>query len=321
MKDVLKSYSGKKVLVTGGAGFIGSHLVERLLELGSKVSVVDIMLCGNKVGHLKGNKNLSIYEVDVTNTSAMAPLFKGQDIVFHLAAVVGVEETQDEPVHLLNVEVGGTASIIALAAKNKIKRFIFASSSEVYGDSTEPMMEEGPFNPKSTYALCKLIGEHYCRAYYKKFGLEFTALRYFNSYGPRQDERFVLSRFVKRALKGQELFIYGDGEQTRDFTYVADTVNMSLLAGAMDSGINQIFNFGTGRAVSINTLADIMLGKLNLKGKVKVSHIDYDQRRTREIEVFNRLANVDLAEKLLEYRPVTDLETGMQKTIDWYRGR
>ena len=318
MSDILKSYSGKKVLVTGGAGFIGSHLVEKLLELGAKVTVVDIMLCGNKIAHLKGNKSLSIREVDVTDIKAMTPLFKGQDYVFHLAAVVGVEETQDEPVHLLDVEIGGTAEIIRLAAKNGTKRFIFASSSEVYGDSDSPMVEEGPFNPKSTYALCKLIGEHYCQAYYKKFGLEFTALRYFNSYGPRQDDRFVLSRFIKRALNGQELFIYGDGNQTRDFTYVGDTVNMSLLAGIMDSGVNQIFNFGTGRAVSINKLADLVLDNLEMKNKIKVSHIDYDQRRTREIEVFARLANVGLAEKLLKYRPVVDLESGMQKTIDWY---
>jgi len=321
MNDVLKTYTEKKVLVTGGAGFIGSHLVEKLLDLGAKVTVIDIMLCGNKIAHLKGNRNLSIHEVDVTDMPAVAPLFAGQDIVFHLAAVVGVEETQDEPVHLLDVEVGGTASIINLSARNKVKRFVFASSSEVYGDSDNPMVEEGPFNPKSTYALTKLMGEHYCRAYYKKFGLEFTALRYFNSYGPRQDGRFVLSRFIKRALNGEVLFVYGDGTQTRDFTYVADSVHMSLLAGAMDSGKNQIFNFGTGRAVSINMLADIVLDKLNLKGKVKVSHIDYDQRRTREIEVFNRLANVEWAEKLLECRPAVDLETGMQKTIDWYCSR
>lgn len=317
MEDRLKYYSGKKVLVTGGAGFIGSHLVERLLELGAEVTVVDIMLCGNKIVHLEGNKKLSVHKVDVTDLTAVAPLFSGQDAVFHLAAMVGVEETQDEPVHLLDVEVGGTANVIALSAKNKVKRFVFASSSEVYGDSTEPMVEEGPFNPKSTYALCKLMGEHYCRAYYQKFGLEFTALRYFNSYGPRQDGRFVLSRFIKRAMDGKELYIYGDGEQTRDFTYVGDSVQMSLLAGAMDSGINQIFNFGTGKAVSINKLADTVLDKLNLKGKIKLVHIDYDRRRSREIEVFNRLANVDLAEKLLKYRPAVDLETGMQKTIDW----
>lgn len=318
MDDVLKAYSGKKVLVTGGAGFIGSHMVEKLLELGARVTVIDIMLRGNKIAHLKDNRNLSIQEVDVTDTRSLAPLFRGQDYVFHLAAVVGVEETQDEPVQLLDVEIGGTAEVIRLAAANKVKRFIFASSSEVYGDSDNPMAEEGPFNPKSTYALCKLIGEHYCRAYYKKFGLEFTALRYFNSYGPRQDDRFVMSRFIRRALNGQELLIYGDGNQTRDFTFVGDSVHMSLLAGIMDSGINQIFNLGTGRAVSINRLADLVLDNLEMKGKVRVLHIDYDQRRTREIEVFARLANVDLAERLLQYRPSVDLETGMQRTIDWY---
>ena len=318
MADRLKAYSGKKVLVTGGAGFIGSHLVEKLLELGARATVIDTMLCGNKIAHLQDNANLAIHRVDVRDREAIAPLFEGQEYVFHLAAVVGVEETQDEPVHLLDVEIGGTAEVIRQSAKNRIKRFIFASSSEVYGDSDSPMVEEGPFNPKSTYALCKLIGEHYCRAYYKKYGLEFTALRYFNSYGPRQDERFVLSRFIKRALNGQDLIVYGDGKQTRDFTYVSDSVHMSLLAGIMDSGINRIFNFGTGRAVSINTLAGLVLDKLNLTGKIKVTHVDYDERRSREIEVFNRLANVDLAERSLEYRPTIDLETGIHKTIDWY---
>ena len=240
-------------------------------------------------------------------------------MVFHLAAVVGVEETQDEPVNLLNVEVVGTSNVIALAAKNKIKRFIFASSSEVYGDSLKPMVEEGPFNPKSTYALTKLIGEHFCKAYYQKYGLEYTALRYFNSYGPRQDDRFVLSRFVNRALAGNEIIVYGDGKQTRDFTYIEDTIQMTLLSAIMYTGVNQVFNFGTGRAVSINELADKVLASLELKGKVKVSHVDYDRLRSREIEVFNRLANVDHAEKLLKYHPATTLETGIRKYIDWYK--
>jgi UDP-glucose 4-epimerase len=319
MSDVMQKYKGLKITVTGGAGFIGSHLVEKLLELGSEVSVIDIMLCGNKIAHLDGHKKLSVHKVDVTDVPAITPLFNGQDMVFHLAAVVGVEETQDEPVNLLNVEVVGTSNVIALAAKNKVKRFIFASSSEVYGDSSEPMVEEGPFNPKSTYALTKLIGEHFCKAYYQKYGLEYTALRYFNSYGPRQDERFVLSRFVNRALKGKELFIYGDGKQTRDFTYMEDTVHMTLLAAIMDTGVNQVFNFGTGREVSINELADKVLASLELKGKVKVSHVDYDRLRSREIEVFNRLANVDHAEKLLQYRPATTLEKGIRKYIDWYK--
>lgn len=319
MKDVLNSYSGRKVLVTGGAGFIGSHLVEKLLDLGASVIVIDMMLCGNKIEHLNGRKNLSVHKLDVMDPGSIAPLFKGIDMVFHLAAMVGVEETQDEPVTLLNVEIIGTSNVIELAARNKIKRFVFASSSEVYGDSWEPMVEEGPFNPKSSYALTKLVGEHYCKAYYQKYGLEYTALRYFNSYGPRQDERFVLSRFIKRALAGQELFVYGDGTQTRDFTYVGDSVLMSLLAGASNAGINQVLNFGTGKAVSINTLADMVLTALDLKGQIKISLVPYDKLRSKEIEVFSRIANVDRAEKLLGYRPLVVLEDGMKKCVDWYR--
>ena len=321
MKNVLEKYRGQKVLVTGGAGFIGSHIVERLLDLGACVSVIDTMLCGNKIEHLEGHKSLSIHKLDVTDAPAITPLFNGQDIVFHLAAVVGVEETQDEPVNLLNVEVVGTSYVIALAAKNKARRFVFASSSEVYGDSDKAMVEEGPFNPKSTYALAKLLGEHFCMAYYQKYGLEYAALRYFNVYGPRQDDRFVLSRFVNRALAGQELNIYGDGNQTRDFTYVEDSVHMSLLAGIMHEGVNQVLNFGTGKEVSINSLADMVLKALDLEGRVKKSYVNYDRLRSKEIEVFNRLADTKKAEGLLGYKPATELKAGISKYINWFRDR
>ncbi|MBN1375971.1 MAG: GDP-mannose 4,6-dehydratase [Dehalococcoidia bacterium] len=321
INSILDWYRGRKVLVTGGAGFIGSHMVEKLLDLGAEVRVIDTMLCGNKIEHLDDRDDLYVHKLDVMDSAAIAPLFEGIDIVFHLAAMVGVEETQDEPVTLLNVEIVGTSNVIALAAKNRIKRFVFASSSEVYGDSWEPMVEEGPFNPKSSYALTKLIGEHYCRAYYQKYGLEYTALRYFNSYGPRQDDRFVMSRFINRAMSGKDLLVYGDGTQTRDFTFVDDSVIMSLLAGASVAGINQVLNFGTGKAVSINTLADMVLTGIGLRGQVKVSFIDYDKRRSRAIEVFSRIANVDRAEKLLGYRPVTALEGGMKICIDWFLSR
>jgi len=321
MRDILEKYNGQRVLVTGGAGFIGSHLVEKLVDLGARVSVIDTMLCGNKIEHLEGHNNLAIRRLDVTDIQTIGPLFEGQDMVFHLAAVVGVEETQDEPVNLLNVEVVGTSNVISLAAKNKVKRFIFASSSEVYGDSTDPMVEEGPFNPKSTYALTKLIGEHFCQAYYQKYGLEYAALRYFNVYGPRQDDRFVLSRFVNRALAGQDIIIYGDGNQTRDFTYIEDSIYMSLLAGIKDEGVNQVLNFGTGKDVSINTLADMVLTSLNLKGQINTSYVNYDRRRSLEIEVFNRIADTTKAEVLLGYKPGTDLKAGLQKYIDWYKNR
>ena len=319
MNEILKKYANCNVLVTGGAGFIGSHLVEKLLSLGARVSDIDTMLCGNKITHLQDNKDLAVYELDVNNAKAISPLFKGVDMVFHLAAVVGVEETQIDPLNVLNVEVIGTSKVIALAAKHKVKRFIFASSSEVYGDSLEPMVEEGPFNHKSTYSLTKMIGEHYCRAYYQKYGLEYTILRYFNTYGPRQDERFVFSRFVERALKQKEIFIYGDGNQTRDFTYVEDSVYLTLLAAMNGKGACQAFNVGTGKAVSINTLAKVILKALKLKQKAKVSYVDYDNIRSKEIEIFNRLANMDKVVGLFQYLPATTLEQGIKEYIDWYR--
>ncbi len=318
MSEILKKYANRNILVTGGAGFIGSHLVEMLLALGARVSVIDTMLCGNKIGHLKGHKNLSIYELDVNKAKTISPLFKGIDMVFHLAAVVGVEETQIDPLNVLNVEVIGTSKVIALAAGHKVKRFIFASSSEVYGDSLKPMTEEGPFNHKSTYSLTKMIGEHYCRAYYQKYGLEYTILRYFNTYGPRQDDRFVFSRFVERSLKQKEISIYGDGNQTRDFTYVEDSVYLSLLTAISGKGACQAFNVGTGRAVSINTLAGVILKALKLSGKVKVNYVDYDNIRSKEIEIFNRLANMDKSIELFQYIPATTLEQGIKEYIDWY---
>jgi UDP-glucose 4-epimerase len=321
MTEILSQYKNSRVIVTGGAGFIGSHIVEKLLSLGSKVSVIDTMLCGNKIEHLQGNKNLLIHNIDVRDVKSMTHLFKGVDMVFHLAAVVGVEETQHEPLEVLNVEILGTLNVITLSVKNKAKRFIFASSSEVYGDSLQPMVEDGPFNPRSTYALTKMVGEHYCRANYQKHGLEYTILRYFNTYGPRQDDRFVISRFIDRALHNKEIQIYGDGNQTRDFTYVEDSVQMSLLSAVSDKGICQEFNIGTGKAVSVNKLSEIMLDTLKLSDKVKRTYTEYDNVRSREIEIFNRLANIDKAVDLLAYQPETNLELGIRKCIEWYQNR
>ena len=318
MEKVLKYYEKKRVVVTGGAGFIGSHLVEKLLELGASVVVIDNMLCGNKIAHLKGKRDLTIHKLDVVDYASIAPLFKNADFVFHLAAVVGVEETQMDPLHVLDVEIIGTANVIKLAALNKAQKFVFASSSEVYGDSKKPMVEKGPLSPRSTYALTKLVGEHYCRAYYQKSGLKHTVLRYFNCYGPGQDERFVLARFVDRAKRGQYLPVYGDGNQTRDFTYVEDAVQMSLLAAASPKDVNQEFNIGTNRTVSINMLADMVLKALKVTGKVKIKHVAYDKLRSRKIEIFNRLANIDKAVRLLGYEPATSLESGIKKYISWY---
>jgi len=318
MEKWFKYYDKKRVIVTGGAGFIGSHLVEKLLDLGADVTVIDSMLCGNKIAYLKGKRGLKVHKLDIVDYESIAPFFNKADIVFHLAAVVGVEETQMDPLHVLDVEIIGTANVIKLSALNRVKKYVFASSSEVYGDSKKPMVEKGPYSPRSTYALTKLVGEHYCQAYFQKYGMEYVVLRYFNCYGPRQDERFVLSRFVDRAKNGLYLPVYGDGNQTRDFTYVEDAVHMSLLAAASPSGINQEFNIGTNRTVSINTLAEMILKALKATNKVRIKHVAYDKLRSRKIEIFNRLANINKAIGLLDYEPSTPLEVGIKKYISWY---
>ena len=308
----MERYKGLNVLVTGGAGYLGSHLVEKLIGIGAQVSVVDTMLYGNKIRFK--HKNLSVHKVDVMDMVRLSPLFKGQDIVFHLAAVVGVEETQLSPVSLLNTEVIGTSNVFKLSVATKVKRLIFASSSEVYGDYDKPMVENGVLAPRSTYALTKLVGEHYCTAYFKERGLEYTALRYFNIYGGRQDERFVLPRLIKKALRGETIQIYGDGEQTRDFTYIEDSVNMTLLAGIEQECRNQIINVGTGHAVSINMLTNMVLNEMNKK--VKITHVDYEGSRPLDVEIFHRVADTRKARDLIGYRTLTPIEVGLSKYIE-----
>lgn len=313
----MERYKDLKVIVTGGAGFIGSHIVERLLYLGSEVTVIDNFLHGNKVEHLEKHKNLSVCEGDVRDDKVVSRVCKDKDMVFHLAAVVGVEETQMNPLALLDVEIGGTINVLKIAAKNNIKRFVFASSSEVYGDSLNPMKENDPLIPKSTYAVTKIVGEEYCKAIYQEYGMNYTMLRYFNVYGPRQDERFVISRFVNRALSNKPLTVYGDGRQTRDFTYVDDAVELSLLAGIKPEGICQTLNVGTNNMFTINELAALIVKNIDTHNRIEILHADYDNKRPREIEVFTRLADVTRANELLQYQSKVSLESGLRKYINW----
>jgi UDP-glucose 4-epimerase len=307
----LENVKGLNIAITGGAGFIGSHLTEKLLTSGAKVAVIDNFLHGNKIEHLQGNKCLSIYETDVRDTKAIPRIIKGKDLVFHLAAVVGVEETQASPYEVLDVEIGGTVNVLRAAAQNRVKRFIFGSSSEVYGDTPEPMKEEMRFSPKSTYAVAKLVGEEYCIAFYNKYGLHYTILRYFNVYGPRQDKRFVISRFIKRALAKEAIYIYGDGKQTRDFTHVEDAINITIKAALSNKALTEAINIGTGVSTSVNDLARIIAKSVN--SKLKEKHVDYDKTRPRSIEVFNRTADITKAKKLLNYRPKTRLDDGIKR--------
>jgi UDP-glucose 4-epimerase len=317
----MDSLKGRGVVVTGGGGFIGSHLVERLLASGAEVAIIDNFLHGDKAKHLKGRHGLIVYEGDVRDADLLLHALKGKDVVFHFAALVGVKETQEAPLELLDVEIKGTSNVLNGAVNSGTKKIVFASSSEVYGDLPEPMKEEGPFFPKSTYAVGKLVGEEYCKAFYQRYGLEYTCLRYFNVYGPRQDERFVIPRFVNRALSKEPLAIYGNGKQTRDFTYIDDVINMTLLAAVEPKAKCQAINIGTGRTISINELARLILKTLGSKDLLKPKYIDYDDNRPRSIEASNRCADVTRAKHFLQYEPKVSLQSGIAKYVEWCLGR
>jgi UDP-glucose 4-epimerase len=312
---------GLRIVVTGGAGFIGSHLVERLLTLGAEVTIIDNFLFGSKIEHLRGRRALTIIEGDIKDTGAVSQALNAKDIIFHLAACVGVEETQKIPFEVLEIEIQGTLNVLNSAVKSGIKKVVFGSSSEVYGDWPEPMKEEGPLSPKSTYAVSKLVGEEYCKAFYQRYGLEYTCLRYFNVYGPRQDERFVIPRFVNQALSNEPLVIYGNGKQTRDFTYIDDVINMTLLAAVEPEASCQAINIGTGRTTSINELTRLIVKALGSKNLHKPTYIDYGGNRPRSIEALSRCADTSKAIKLLRYKPKVHLAPGIEKYINWYLRR
>jgi len=281
----MERYKKLKVVVTGGGGFIGSHLVEKLLAIGAEVTVVDNFQHGDKIEHLRGHENLTIYEGDVRDSELIHRIFKDINMVFHLAAIVGVEQTQMRPLDVLDVEINGTINVLNSVLDNGINRIIFASSSEVYGDSSKAMSETDPLFPKSTYSVAKIVGEEYCKAFYQRYGIEYCCLRYFNVYGARQDERFVISSFIGNVLSNEAIQIYGDGMQTRDFTYIDDAVNMSLLAGITADASCQVINIGTGVATTMRELAHIAKNALNGNRSTDMSYCEYGGNRPREIEV------------------------------------
>jgi len=312
LQEAIAQFNGKSIAITGGAGFIGSHLTERLLDAGAAVAVIDNFLRASKIEHLHGRKGLTVHNADVRDAAAMDRILQGTDMVYHFAAVVGVEETQLAPYEVLDVEIRGTENVLNAAVKNKTKKIIFGSSSEVYGDTKEAMHETARMAPKSTYAVTKLVGEEYCKAFKHKFGLNYTTLRFFNVYGPRQDERFVISRFIRRVKAGQPIYIYGTGEQTRDFTQVNDSVNMTILASiAVEANCREL-NLGTGKSTSINELAALIFKTLG-RTDVKPVYVEYDATRPVSIEIFNRTADVTLATSLLHYSADIELEDGIRE--------
>lgn len=290
----------QKVIVTGGAGFIGSHIVDALLEKGYEVHVIDNLVSGKK-------ENLSpkavLHELDIINFKAIRPVFDGASLVFHCAALARVQYSIDFPVESHDVNVNGTFNVLLASKEAGVKRFIYSASSSAYGDQTEmPLRETMQGNPKSPYGLHKYIGEMYCKVWSEIYGIETVSLRYFNVYGPRSNPEagypLVIPKFLKMRKEGKTLTITGDGKQTRDFTHVYDVVNANMLASESTKvGKGEVFNIGAGRNFSINEVAKLIGGE-----------VEYISSR---IEPHDTLADNSLAKKVLGWEPKVSLEEGI----------
>jgi len=318
-----------KALVTGGAGFIGSHLVDGLLADGWQVVVLDNLSTGRlaNLAHLAHERRLTFVEGDVCDAGLVARVVRGCQVVFHLAAVVGVKYVLDNPLGGIHTNVCGTENVLAAAARYGA-RVCFASTSELYGqNSTVPFAEDSPrvlgptWIPRWSYATAKALGEHLCFAYHKR-GLQVSVVRYFNAYGPRLHPAgygSVVARFITQALAGEPLTVHGDGRQSRAFTYVADTVRGTILAGTQTAALGQAFNIGAEAETSIVELAHTIVA---LTGSSSVvSFQPYEAAYGPNFaDPQRRLPDVGKARRLLGFSAQVPLADGLARTIDWFRG-
>ncbi len=304
------------MLVTGGAGFIGSHLVERLVGLGHEVRVLDDFSTGKRE-NLSSVEGVDILEGDIRDMPTVERAVKGAEVVFHEAALASVPRSVADPVSSNDVNVTGTLNLLVASRDSGVRRLVYASSSSVYGDSPElPKQERMAPSPESPYAASKLAGENYCRVFSSLYGLECVALRYFNVFGPRQDPgsqyAAVVPLFVKALLEGTPPVIYGDGEQSRDFTYVANVVDANVLALSATGVAGEVFNTACGRTSTVNEL----LAKL--QGVVGTS-LTAHPTAPRAGDVPHSYADISKAEKILGLGSGVSLDDGLALTVDWFR--
>ncbi len=312
---------GAAVLVTGAAGFIGSHLVDRLLALGAKVVAVDNMSTGSDANLEEARKHpdFTFVRADINRFEEGAQIFSAHkiDYVFHYAALVGVKNVIERPLEVFK-DIDGIKFLLALAHAHRVRKFVFASSSEAYGEPVElPEREEGVLNVNADdpYGLTKLVGENMVRNYWKRFGLPGCSLRFFNVYGPRQNATpygFVVGIFIRNALAGQPLVVFGDGKATRDFVYVADNVEAAVRSMLMDTTNGQTLNVGSGSQTTVNELAEKIIA---LSGKPLVAKHELE----RDIEVRYRCPDVSKMRDLIGFEPQVPLEEGLRRTYEWYR--
>jgi nucleoside-diphosphate-sugar epimerase len=308
-----------KVLVTGGAGFIGSHLTEALLKKGFVVRVLDNFSTGKRENLVfdKGYPPFEMVEGDICDLSTCRKAVRKVDYVFHQAALPSVQRSIEDPEVSNAINVGGTLNILLAARDEKVKRVIYASSSSVYGDTpTLPKHEEMNPNPLSPYALQKYVGEQYCRLFHQLYGLETISLRYFNIFGPKQDPNSlysaVIPKFIDALIHDRPPTILGDGEQSRDFTYIENVVQANLLAMSTRTLHGEAVNIACGKRISLNQL-------LNILKEILGSTQSPIYEEARKGDVKHSLADIRKGKEVINYAPIVEIEVGLEKTIEFFK--
>ena len=307
-----------RYLVTGGAGFIGSNIVKRLVEEGKEVRVLDNLSTGKRKNIEPFMNKVEFVEGDFTDMDVARNAVKGIDYVIHTGAIPSVPRSIDDPVKTNAANITGTLNLLIASRDEKVKRFVYSASSSAYGDSpVMPKEETMPTAPKSPYAIQKLVGEMYCQNFYKLFGLETVCLRYFNVFGPNQDPESVYSAviplFIKKLQKGEAPVILGDGTTSRDFTYVDNNVDANLracIAGSECAG--ELINIACGYEISLNQLVE----KINAEMGIDIKP-EYKDERAGDVK--HSLADISKAERLLGYKPLVSFDEGLKKTIEFYK--
>lgn len=305
------------VLVTGGAGFIGSHLVEALVRRGDRVRVLDNFTTGKKENLASVWDQIELIEGDIRDRSAVCRAVAGVEQIFHQAALVSVPLSVQDPLANHTVNVDGTFNLLNAAREAEVQTFVYASSAAVYGDLPDPLKVESVTPaPLSPYGLAKRIGEEYAALFTHLYGLNIVCLRYFNVYGPRQDPHSpysgVISIFLERARTGQPATIFGDGHQRRDFVYVGDVVRANLMAAACPAASGRVFNVGTGHATTILRLWDLVQTVVGVRLPAQFAP-------ERAGDVRHSVADPDLARRVLGFEARTPLLDGLRETWEWYR--
>ena len=306
-----------RVLVTGGAGFIGSNLADELIRQGAKVRIADNFLTGFRENLDEISGDFDFIEADVADADAVRKAMEGVEIVFHQAALPSVPRSVANPLETHNACVNGTFNVLSAARDAGVKRVVYAASSSAYGDQqTLPKVETMRPEPLSPYAAAKLAGELYCAVFYQVYGLETFALRYFNVFGPRQNPSSqysgVISRFIDAFMKGGTPVIYGDGQQSRDFTYIANVVDANIKAAETRTGIGEVMNVANGERVSLLELVDVMK---RVTGRTDVQ-VDFQPERTGDVK--HSQADNTRAKEWLGYEKLVGLEEGIKRTIEWW---